>query len=574
MARHRAFIVPRFFGSLFALAGLPVYVVVRGVPTALEFGIFAWFATPVLIVYYLARTARYESAHVLSSFSLTGLVTVIAFYSGGLTSFAGIWLVLVPLEAAVTGSRRSVLAAVAIALAAVGALLLADMSGSLPQPAPGPGGLGTFSLLLAYAYAAGLALGIESLARTVSSVLSAKEDRYRLLACNSSDVVIQHGRNRGVLYISPAAEQLLGTTVNELTGHRLFDRVHVADRPAYLTALADTEHSGEKRSLEFRIRRDADAHASGHYVWVEMQCRPIDGVAGSSGRARYDVVAVLRDISDRKAQERSIETVKNRSEHERTATSQFMAAMSHELRTPLNAIIGFSEIMMRNSSDLDPHRSQDYARLINASGQHLLAVINDVLDASRLESGNFSVSTEAFAPNAAIEHCADLLALKAREGGVDIKVRLARDIPDIAADRRAFNQILINLIANAVKFNRRGGEVIVAAQCEGPRLALTVEDTGIGIAAHDLPRLGQPFFQASASYDRHYEGSGLGLSIVKGLLDLHGGAMDISSRLGKGTRIRIWLPLAGQTARVPVPPGENITIVPPQTVKNWMKKSA
>src|SRR6185312_7194442 len=146
-------------------------------------------------------------------------------------------------------------------------------------------------------------------------------------------------------------------------------------------------------------------------------------------------------------------------------------------------------------------------------------------------------------PEQVIGGCCDLLALKARDAGVALRARLASDLPEMVADRRAVNQILINLISNAVKFTPRGGEVTVGAVCEGAQIVITVEDTGVGIGEDDLPRLGEAFFQARASYDRRHDGTGLGLSIVKGLVRLHGGDMDIASRLGKGTRVKVRLPI-------------------------------
>ena len=170
-------------------------------------------------------------------------------------------------------------------------------------------------------------------------------------------------------------------------------------------------------------------------------------------------------------------------------------------------------------------------------------MVNGILDMSKMETGNFEITPEPFAPARAIVSCCDLLALKAREAGVEIKTRIALDLPDVVADRRAFNQILINLISNAIKFTPRGGRITVSAICDGPKFAVTVEDTGVGIGEDDLPRLGEAFFQARASYDRRHDGSGLGLSIVKGLVRLHGGDIDIRSRLGEGTRVTVRLPI-------------------------------
>jgi cell cycle sensor histidine kinase DivJ len=534
-ARHRAFMAPRLLGSLAALASFPVYVVVRGVPTALEVGVFAWLAAPILIVYYLSHTGRYERAHLLSALALTALAALVALCTGGIGSFATVWLVVVPVEAALSASRRIVALATGLALAAACLLLLLGAGGYLPYAVTSPdqqSTLAALGIVSATLYAAGLALGAELLVRTGASLLHAEEDRHRLLAHSMTDVVIRHGRNGSVLSAPRAAESIVGVQASELLGNGLFDRVHVADRPAYLAALADTASLNEERSLELRIRCGA-----GQFRWVDMRCLPRE-----SGAGEREVVAVLRDISERKLQDRAIETARAESERADAAKIRFIATMSHELRTPLNAIIGFSDMLTNESLDLDPRRRLEYAKLINDSGRHLLSVVNGILDVSKIENGNFEITREPFTPAPAIESCADLLALKAQDAGVELTMRIAPDLPEVAADRRAFNQILINLISNAVKFTPRGGRVTVSARCDGPKLAVTVEDTGVGIGETDLPRLGEAFFQGRASYDRRHDGTGLGLSIVKGLVHLHGGEVDIKSRLGEGTRVTVRLP--------------------------------
>ncbi|MGB2598285.1 MAG: PAS domain-containing sensor histidine kinase [Pseudolabrys sp.] len=534
-ARHRAFIAPRLLGSLAALASFPVYVVIRGVPTALEVGVFAWLTAPILIVYYLSHTGRYERAHLLSALALTALAALVALCTGGIGSFAAVWLVVVPVEAALSASRRIVALATALALTAAGLLLLLGAGGYLPHALTSPdqqSTLAALGIVSATLYAAGLALGAELLVRTGASLLHAEEDRHRLLAHSMTDVVIRHGRNGSVLSAPQAAESIVGVKASELLGNGLFDRVQVADRPAYLAALADAASLNEERSLELRIRCGA-----GQFRWVDMRCLPRE-----SGAGEREVIAVLRDISERKSQDRAIETARAESERADAAKIRFIATMSHELRTPLNAIIGFSDMLTNESLDLDPPRRLEYAKLINDSGHHLLSVVNGILDVSKMENGNFEITPEPFTPAPAIESCADLLALKAQDAGIELTMRIAPDLPDVAADRRAFNQILINLISNAVKFTPRGGRVTVSARCDGPKLAVTVEDTGVGIGESDLPRLGEAFFQGRASYDRRHDGTGLGLSIVKGLVHLHGGEVDIKSRLGEGTRVTVRLP--------------------------------
>lgn len=550
-ARHRAFIAPRLLGSFAALACFPIYLAFRGVPGALEVGVFAWLVAPILIAYFLSRTGRYENAHILSSLSLTCLVAVVAWFTGGIGSFAAIWLVLVPLEAALSASRRVVALASIFALTAAGLLLVFSASGLLPPAAAQAnehGALAALGIISAALYATGLGLGAESLARTSFWLLYAEEDRYRLLARNITDVITRHGRNGAVLFVSPAAETLFGAGVGELAGHGLFDRVHVADRPAYLTALADAAAQGGVHSVEFRIRRGGDGAVNaqtqaqaGQFVWVEMRCRPLEGNAMIDAGSR-EVVAVLRDVSERKMQDRAVEIARAESERANAAKSRFLATMSHELRTPLNAIIGFSEMMFDESIEIDDARKVEYAKVINESGRHLLSVVNGILDMSKMETGNFEISPEPFVPTQAVAGCCDLLALKAREAGVELKTRIA-DLPEVVVDRRALNQILINLISNAIKFTPRGGTVTVGASCDGATFTVAVEDTGVGIGEDDLPRLGEAFFQARASYDRRHDGSGLGLSIVKGLVQLHDGKIEIRSRLNEGTCITVRLPV-------------------------------
>jgi cell cycle sensor histidine kinase DivJ len=549
-ARHRAFIAPRLFGSLAALAAFPLYLATRGAPTALEAVAFAWLIAPILLSWFLSRTGRYEGAHVLSSLALAGLVMAVALTTGGIESFAAIWLVVVPLEAALSASRRVVAFASTLALACCGLLIVLGHLDMLPAGEADPVSRGifmAFGVASATLYAAGLAFGADSLARTSVSLLSVEEDRYRLLARNMSDVISRHRHNGAVQFISPAAETMLETKVTELLGHGLFDRVHVADRPAYLTALSDAARGGEARSVEFRLKRDAP-RGSGRqpeFIWVEMRCRPLEIASQTAAASEPEVVAVMRDVTERKIQEQALDLARAAAEQADAAKTRFLATMSHELRTPLNAIIGFSEMIVQEDAlMLDAARRKEYAQLINDSGQHLLSVVNGILDMSKMESGNFEISPEPFAPCAALINCCNLLALKARDNGIDLAIRVPDDLPVMTGDPRAFKQVILNLVSNAIKFTERGGVVTVAAGVEGPRLLLRVTDTGVGVSADDLKRLGDPFFQAGSTYQRRHEGTGLGLSIVKSLVGLHGGDFTVQSKIDEGTTVIVALPLA------------------------------
>jgi cell cycle sensor histidine kinase DivJ len=548
-ARHRAFMAPRLLGSLAAFAAFPAYLAMRGAPTALEVGAFAWLIAPILLSWFLSRTGRYESAHVLSSLALAGLVMTVAITTGGIESFAAVWLVAIPIEASLSASRRVVAFASALALSCAAALIVIGTLGVLPpfEAFSSARGLFTaFGIASATLYAAALAFGAESLSRTGTALLNSEEDRYRLLARNMSDVISRHRRNGAVQFISPAAEALLGTPVSRLLGHGLFDRVHVADRPAYLTALSDAARGGAARSVEFRLRRDTPrARAAADFIWVEMRCRPLDQAPATAAGPDCEVVAVMRDVTDRKLQEQALDLARTAAEQADASKSRFLATMSHELRTPLNAIIGFSEMIAQEDAlMIDALRRKEYAQLINDSGQHLLSVVNGILDMSKMESGNFELSPEPFAPRAALLSCCNLLALKARENGIDLVARAPEDLPVITGDPRAFKQIVLNLVSNAIKFTERGGTVTVSAGVEGSRLIVRVADNGVGIAADDLKRIGDPFFQAGKTYQRRHEGTGLGLSIVKSLVALHGGEMTVQSKIDEGTTVAVALPLA------------------------------
>jgi cell cycle sensor histidine kinase DivJ len=263
-----------------------------------------------------------------------------------------------------------------------------------------------------------------------------------------------------------------------------------------------------------------------------------------------EVVAVLRDVTQRKAQEIALDAARREADRANAAKTRFLATMSHELRTPLNAIIGFSEMLVsEDAMRIDAKRRVEYAQLINDSGQHLLSVVNGILDMSKIENGNFEITPEPFAPGEVVDVCCELLALKAREGGIDLLAKVDKGLPEVVADKRAMIQIMLNLMSNALKFTPPGGKVTIGARTEGPHLVYSVNDTGVGISAEDLPRLGEPFFQARGTYDRRHDGTGLGLSIVKGLLTLHGGDLQIRSRPGEGTRISVKLPLDCESAR-------------------------
>jgi two-component system cell cycle sensor histidine kinase PleC len=244
---------------------------------------------------------------------------------------------------------------------------------------------------------------------------------------------------------------------------------------------------------------------------------------------------------------RKYEAEKIRAEGANKAKSEFLANMSHELRTPLNAINGFSEIMQGEMfGPLGDKRYKEYAHDILSSGQHLLALINDILDMSKIEAGKMNLRFEPLALEEVIEDAVRLVRNRAESSGLTINIDLP-PLPEIEADYRALKQVALNLLSNALKFTPHGGQVTVSAEMRGPgagdRVRISVRDTGIGISAEDLKRLAQPFEQIESQHSKTQQGTGLGLALTKSLVEMHEGVLEMESRPGEGTTVSFTLPL-------------------------------
>jgi len=244
---------------------------------------------------------------------------------------------------------------------------------------------------------------------------------------------------------------------------------------------------------------------------------------------------------------RKYETEKIRAEGANKAKSEFLANMSHELRTPLNAINGFSEIMVGELfGPMGDPRYKEYARDILNSGQHLLALINDILDMAKIEAGKLSLKFQDLHMEDVAEDAVRLMRNRAEAAGLELRLDMPSSLPEVEADYRALKQVLLNLLSNAIKFTPRGGKVTVTARMEpgpmGERVRLSVVDTGIGIAAEDLQRLAQPFEQIESQHAKTQQGTGLGLALTKSLVEMHNGALEMSSEPGQGTVVSVLLP--------------------------------
>jgi signal transduction histidine kinase len=259
----------------------------------------------------------------------------------------------------------------------------------------------------------------------------------------------------------------------------------------------------------------------------------------STGIGLVTFLQQYREFARREATEASLVVAKEAAEAANRAKSQFLATMSHELRTPLNAIIGFSEILMSEAAKLlDPARRQGYAADVNASGRHLLEIINDILDLSRAEAGKLALNEEVVDLGEAVETTLRMMRPRADAGGIRLcdAALVPPEIAGLRGDGRIIRQVLLNLLSNAVKFTPRGGSVELAvARDERGRLLLQVRDTGIGIAGEDISRVFEPFRQIDNRLARKFDGTGLGLPLARAMMAAHGGSLDLVSEVGRGT---------------------------------------
>jgi cell cycle sensor histidine kinase DivJ len=454
-----------------------------------------------------------------------------------------VWLVLVPAEAALAGGRRAVAWGGFIAALALAALAMVQIFGELPPSRlPLPADMVAGVAVLAALVQAGLiAAAARDQKRAADHAAEQGAAMYQLLAENAVDLITRHAPDGRIRFASPASESLLGRAPSELVGALPAALAHPDDLSAVQAAFMESAYFGREGAAEVRLR-----HGARGYVWAEIRCRP----AGLRAKgAPAEIVAVTRDISERKAQERALIEARDVAMSASRAKSAFLANMSHELRTPLNAIIGFSELMEREIfGPLGSARYQEYAKLIHDSGGHLLDLINGVLDMSKIEAGKFELYEEIFELDDLASSSLRFVNLAAERGGVALSSEVAPGARRVFADKRAVKQILVNLLSNGVKFTPRGGQVVLSARLIEKGVEIMVRDTGTGISKSDLEKLGKPFEQVESAVTRGKEGTGLGLALVKSLAAMHGGEAVLESALGVGTMVKVRLPFAAVDA--------------------------
>lgn len=316
-------------------------------------------------------------------------------------------------------------------------------------------------------------------------------------------------------------------TMNRMINRRDINKVNQAFQRAIIEQ--------NDYDMEFRVRRPDGEERTIH---CEGRCA-ID----SHGEA-VALYGIMQDMTERLAHEQALKEAKDSAERAYAAKTQFLANMSHELRTPLNAIIGFSEMIQQQLlGPVGNPKYLDYINGVHESGEHLLNIISDILDMSKIEAGKYELSLEEVNVTKTIKLALHMMESRALDNDVKITIEKFDENAHIVADRRAFLQVVLNLLSNAVKFSHKGGKVSVACKALKNDITIKVIDAGIGIPANKLATITNPFEQVSSSYTRDHEGTGLGLAITKELIELHGGTLTIESALGKGTTATIRMPL-------------------------------
>jgi PAS domain S-box-containing protein len=361
------------------------------------------------------------------------------------------------------------------------------------------------------------------------------------------------GADGRFLRVNSQLADSLGLQEAALVGHTLAQFTHPDDREG-LCQQFEQLVAGDVPRLSMQLR---GLHAAGDDLLLWLCATQVCDATGKSGF----VVAVIEDITARKRAETAM-LAAQAAERANMAKTQFLSHMSHELRTPLNSVVGFSQLLQLDRSPPLSANQQAHARQIESAGSHLLAMINDLLDLSRIESGTVSMSLESVDVRQSIDEAISLVSKTAADAGLRVDVLLPEGVmaERVEADRVRLRQVLVNLLSNAIKYNRAGGSVSVLLNpgTQDDELAIEVKDTGHGMSVEQMGHLFEPFNRLGAERS-HIEGTGIGLMITRGLVELMGGQLQVTSEVGVGSSFTVVLKLPAGHTRLRVEPGSSAT---------------
>ena len=368
--------------------------------------------------------------------------------------------------------------------------------------------------------------------KRVENALKDSEDRYREIIEGTEDLITVVDPDGRIQFVNHMAERVFGLPQEDCVGLLAFDFVH-PDDTAETRAAFRRWRAREQPSMTFENRQQSRDGSVRHMLW--------------SISARFDenqnissFLSFARDITDRKLAERALQSALVDAERANQAKSEFLATMSHEFRTPLNAILGFSEMLRAQYfGPLGADNYRVYAEDIHFSGQHMLALVNDMLDIAAIEAGKRPMTNEAIDIAEVLQESIRNIEPGARDKGIELNLTLPTSEMHIYADRRSIFQILLNLLSNAVKFTDENGLITASVAADGENVSINIRDTGIGIGKDKLPTITNPFTQTHSNPHITQTGTGLGLAIVKSLVEVHGGRLEIESEIGVGTMVSV-----------------------------------
>jgi len=505
------------------LAAIALAFAAPGAPWTTWIALVAGLAPAGVAAMLLKQDNAERRLIVLASWAAAAVLA--AGLTGGIVGPLAVWCVAPLAVAAVLGGGRPLAAGASLSL---GAFALVGLAQAVGWIAPVPPRAASFDLGLlgVSTTCVGLAAALVMLRRRLNQRNDAhgavNADLHALLLRQPHLIlVLDHAGRVSAAYGSPP----LGVDPDRLFASGLAALVEDDRRDDLAWTLASAQQDGEG-ALHFQ-------RAGGDDAWLDLELRRLDGSR---------LIGTLSDASAGRRREAVLETARADAEALNFGKSRFLANMSHELRTPLNAIMGFSDIMRQKIFGSLPGKYVEYADLIHDAGSHLLDLINDVLDMSKIEAARYELSLERLDAREPVQAALRLMRLQADEVGIQLRGALPSQPLEADADGRALKQITLNLISNALKFTPRGGLVTVTLRASAGMLDLSVADSGVGISATDLQRLGRPFEQAG-DVSQQAKGTGLGLSLVRAFAELHGGEMNIESQLGEGTAVTVRLPV-------------------------------
>lgn len=367
----------------------------------------------------------------------------------------------------------------------------------------------------------------------------------------AADWVTLHAKNGATSNLSEKTQAFFGVPESDLLEDGFIKHVHVQDRVAFLSSLSDCFVDGCESAITIRLLLPTQEFEGADTLWCELQFRPFN--IADQGNSLRQVLVIGKDVTSQIEAMQQLEQENDQAQSTCEAKTQMLANMSHELRTPLNAIIGFSDMLQLDKyENIREEKQDEYVGIINSSANHLLSVVNGILDMSKIEAGKYEIRPEPFDLAGAIQSTMSMLQVEADKSSVRFSVGSLDQLPEMTADQQSIIQILTNVLSNAIKFTNAGGAVWLDVERVGRNIKFKINDSGIGISRQHIEKLGEPFYQADSKYDRKYEGTGLGLSVVYGLVELHGGSVHIQSQLDEGTTVSITLPVIVDMAP-PVP---------------------